>query len=83
MNGDSTTNPVTGPPELPAGAPVGPPRGAPLLRAIRGPIMLITLGVLLSVDHFGPYSFWRTWPILLILFGLFKLFERMGARQPS
>ena len=82
MNGDSITTPA-GPPDLPAGTPVGPPRGAPLLRAIRGPIMLITLGVLLSVDHFGPYSFWRTWPILLILFGLFKLFERMGARQPS
>jgi hypothetical protein len=51
-----------------------------LLSAIRGPIMLITLGVLLSVDHFGTVSFARTWPILLIVFGIFKLLERSGAR---
>jgi hypothetical protein len=55
--------------------------GNSLMTAIRGPILLITLGVLLYIDHFGPYSFWRTWPVLLILFGLFKLAERMGAKQ--
>ena len=52
-----------------------------LLRAIRGPIMLITLGVLLSIDHFGSVSFARTWPVLLIVFGVFKLMERSGARS--
>ena len=50
------------------------------LSAIRGPVMLITLGVLLSIDHFGTVSFARTWPILLIVFGIFKLLERSGAR---
>lgn len=50
------------------------------LCAIRGPVMLITLGVLLSIDHFGTVSFARTWPILLIVFGIFKLMERSGAR---
>jgi hypothetical protein len=50
------------------------------LCAIRGPILLITLGVLLSIDHFGTISFARTWPVLLIVFGLFKLMERSGAR---
>lgn len=46
--------------------------------AIRGPIMLITLGVLLSIDHFGAMSFSRTWPALLIVFGILKLAERSG-----
>jgi uncharacterized protein YaaW (UPF0174 family) len=53
------------------------------LCAVRGPIMLITLGVLLSIDHFGTISFGRTWPVLLIIFGLFKLMERSGARSQS
>jgi uncharacterized protein YaaW (UPF0174 family) len=52
-----------------------------LLGAIRGPVLLILLGVLLTIDHFGPYGFGRTWPALLIVFGLFKLFERAGARS--
>jgi len=51
------------------------------LCAIRGPVLLITLGVLLSIDHFGPVSFARTWPVLLIVFGLFKLAERSGVRS--
>jgi uncharacterized protein YaaW (UPF0174 family) len=53
------------------------------LCAVRGPIMLITLGVLLSIDHFGSISFGRTWPVLLIVFGLFKLMERSDARSQS
>jgi hypothetical protein len=46
-------------------------------RAIRGPILLITLGSLFAIDHFGPYSFTRTWPVLLIVAGAMCLFERM------
>jgi len=55
---------------------------AALMQAVRGPIMLITLGVLLAIDHFGPYSFWRTWPALIIVFGLMKLLERV-VTQPA
>jgi hypothetical protein len=51
------------------------------LCAVRGPVLLITLGVLLSIDHFGSVGFARTWPVLLIVFGLFKLLERSGARS--
>ena len=58
-----------------------PPEENNLLTAVRGPVLLILLGVLLTVDHFGPYGFGRTWPALLIVFGLFKLFERAGARS--
>ena len=46
--------------------------------AIRGPVLLITLGALVTVDHLGAVSFWRTWPVLLIVLGLLKLAERMG-----
>jgi hypothetical protein len=51
------------------------------LCAIRGPILMITLGVLLAIDQFGPVSFGRTWPVLLIVFGLFKLAERANPRN--
>ena len=46
--------------------------------AVRGPLLLITLGSLLALDQFGKMSFARTWPALLIVFGLSKLLERGG-----
>jgi EamA domain-containing membrane protein RarD len=54
------------------------------LCAIRGPILMITLGVLLAIDQFGAnsaLSFTRTWPVLLIVFGLFKLAERASTKS--
>jgi hypothetical protein len=57
--------------------------GAPLITAIRGPIMLIVLGVLFTVDHFGEFSFSSTWPILIIVFGILKLLERSGRARPT
>ena len=50
-----------------------------LVRAMCGPLLLTTLGVLLAVDYAGQVSFSRTWPALLIVFGLCKLAERAGA----
>jgi hypothetical protein len=50
------------------------------IQAIRGPIMLITLGALVAIDYAGIYGFWRTWPILIIVFGLLKLLERASAK---
>jgi len=50
------------------------------LQAIRGPIMLITLGSLVAIDYAGIYGFWRTWPVLIIMFGLLKLLERASAK---
>jgi len=52
-----------------------------LVTAIRGPILLITLGALMALDQTDRVSFGRTWPVLLILFGVFKLMERAGARN--
>jgi len=41
--------------------------------------MLIVLGSLVAIDNAGIYGFWRTWPILIIVFGLLKLLERASA----
>jgi hypothetical protein len=38
--------------------------------------MLIAIGVLFALAQFTAYGFSRTWPVLLILFGVLKLFER-------
>jgi hypothetical protein len=54
---------------------------ANLARAIRGPVILITLGILFAIDHFGSVSFSRTWPVLIIVIGLMKLIERAGSPQ--
>lgn len=52
-----------------------------LMRAIRGPILLIALGVLFTLDQFTTYGLRQTWPVLLILYGLLKLLERLAARD--
>ena len=57
------------------------PAGAPLIAAVRGPVMLITLGVLFAVDHFGRFDFGKTWPVLIIAFGVMKLLEWATARR--
>ncbi|HLJ46782.1 MAG TPA: DUF5668 domain-containing protein [Bryobacteraceae bacterium] len=49
-----------------------------LIQAIRGPVLLITLGALMFIDYQGIYSFGRTWPVLIIVFGILKLMERVG-----
>lgn len=46
-----------------------------LVRAIRGPVILITIGALFAIDHAGTYPFSRTWPALIIVIGLLKLIE--------
>jgi hypothetical protein len=51
-----------------------------LLQAVRGPIMLITLGSLVAMDYFGVYGFGQTWPVLIIVFGVLKLLEKALAR---
>ena len=51
----------------------------PLMRAVRGPVLLVTLGSLFAIDHVGAYAFSTTWPALLIVVGLLKLMERATA----
>ena len=50
---------------------------AELIRAVRGPLLLIVLGLLFVGDYFGPWPFYKTWPVLLIAYGLLKLAERL------
>jgi hypothetical protein len=47
-----------------------------LMRAIRGPIILITIGTLFALDHFSTVPFDRSWPVLIIVIGLLKLLDR-------
>ena len=50
-----------------------------LVRAARGPIVLITLGLLFAIDQTQGIAFRRTWPVLFIVFGVMKLAERLLA----
>ena len=48
----------------------------PPIRAIRGPIILITVGVLFAFQNLTNIGFDQTWPVLLIVFGLLSLVRR-------
>ena len=54
-----------------------------LVQAVRGPIMLIALGTLVALDYFAGLGISRTWPLLIILFGVLKLLERVAAPPTS
>jgi hypothetical protein len=59
-------------------------RAALLAQAIRGPILLITLGVLFALHQSGVLSFFQTWPLVVIVFGVMMLIERLIVpRGPS
>jgi|HubBroStandDraft_1064217.scaffolds.fasta_scaffold132902_1 hypothetical protein len=60
--------------------PSHPPPSHPLMRALSGPLLLTALGVLLTIDYMGGIGFGRSWPILLIVFGLCKVAEYVGPR---
>jgi len=54
-----------------------------LVCAVRGPIILITVGSLFALDHFTPWGFQQTWPVLLIVVGLLTLLGRMSRPGPT
>jgi hypothetical protein len=54
-----------------------------LLRAIRWPVTLITVGTLFAFNNFTNYGFHQTWPVLLIVFGLLSLLGRSVAGTPT
>jgi hypothetical protein len=49
-----------------------------LMHAIRGLIMMITVGVLFALNQMTEFTFSRTWPALLIVLGLLSLGERFS-----
>ena len=57
-------------------------RRALLIQAVRGPILLMTLGVLFAIQQAGILDFSRTWPLILIVIGVTKLMERAVAPPP-
>jgi hypothetical protein len=50
-----------------------------LLHAVRGPIILITIGALFAMNNLTPFGIRETWPVLLIVVGLLSLLGRGGA----
>jgi len=65
----------------PGNNPSAPTGNRSLLRSIRGPVMLVTLGTLFMIDHAGGVSFHRTWPALLIVMGVMLLGEHLGTKD--
>jgi hypothetical protein len=57
--------------------------GNELVRAVRGPIILITIGTLFALDHFTPWGFQETWPVILIVLGLLTLVGRATRSGPT
>ena len=55
---------------------------ASFLRAIKGPVVMITVGTLFALDSFTGLSFSRTWPVLLVVMGLLSLGKRSCRKDP-
>lgn len=58
-------------------------RRALILRAVRGPVLLITIGVLFALHQATIAPIERTWPLLIIVLGLMILLERMAGPRPA
>jgi hypothetical protein len=39
------------------------------MRALMGPLLLITIGVIFLLGQFTPYGFERLWPVILLVAG--------------
>ena len=44
-------------------------------RRLMGPAIMITLGVLFLLDSVSQYRFHKTWPAILLVIGVVKLFQ--------
>jgi hypothetical protein len=55
---------------------------AAFIRAIKGPVMMITVGTLFALDNFTSLSFSRTWPVLLVVAGLLSLGRSAYGKDP-
>ena len=54
--------------------------------ALRGPVIMITVGVLFLLDKFSVFQFGATWPVLLIVLGALALaggWRRYPAQAPG
>lgn len=53
-----------------------------LARAVRGPILLIVLGILFALQQAYIVPFSKSFPVFLIVVGVLKLWERSAERPP-
>ena len=52
------------------------------IRSLVGPFVLITVGLLFAFDHiWNRWPFGDTWPVILIVIGLVKIFERIASSE--
>jgi len=59
-------------------------RAAVYVHAIRGPVLLIVIGILFAVQQWDILPFYKTWPLILIMIGVMKLIERaVSPGQPA
>jgi hypothetical protein len=58
-------------------------RGAQFAQCIRGPVLLITVGILFAIHQAGLLNFSRTWPLIIIVVGIMKLIERAFSQPGS
>ena len=63
--------------------PIREQRRAMFVQAARGPVLLITVGILFAMHQAGTLSFERSWPLLIIVLGVMKLMERVLAPAPT
>jgi hypothetical protein len=54
---------------------------AALIRALRGPVLLIAFGVLLALGNLSVIRFGSSWPILVIVYGVMKLAEATAPKD--
>ena len=52
-----------------------------LLRRLRGPLILVTIGVMALLDQYDVLSFGKSWPLILIVIGILMLAERIALTQ--
>lgn len=52
-----------------------------MLRRLRGPLILVTIGVMALLDQYGVLSFGKSWPLILIVIGILQLAERVALSQ--
>jgi hypothetical protein len=51
------------------------------IRALMGPVMLITIGVLFLIGQYTMYSFGQLWPVILIAIGAVKVAESLASSE--
>jgi hypothetical protein len=50
------------------------------LNALRGPVLLITIGVLFLIGEYTRYGFGDLWPVLLIVLGIIAVAQAFASR---